>query len=108
MMRDTLIRPARISAADARTMTEQGQAVLVDVRTPEEYAMGHIPGAMLLTLDKLPQQAVTSLPDKDASIIVYCQSGGRSAFAASHLSARGYKHVYDLGGIFGWPYGITR
>jgi len=101
-------RPGRIKAKDAQEMIEQIRATLVDVRTPQEYAMGHIGGAKLLTLDTLPSRAKKMLPDKDADVIVYCQSGARSSRAAAQLNAMGYKNVHDLGGIFNWPYGIAR
>ena len=108
MMRNILTKPQRIDAKSAKEMTEKGQAVLVDVRTPGEYAMGHINGANLLPLDTLSEQTAAALADKDAAVIVYCQSGARSAHAAAQLAAMGYKNVFDLGGIFSWPYGITR
>ena len=108
MMRGLLTKPKRINAKDAKAMIGQGNAALVDVRTPEEYAMRHISGAMLLPLDILANEAGTALPDKDADVIVYCQSGARSAFAAAQLASMGYKNVHDLGGIFSWPYEITR
>ena len=108
MMREMLTKPKRIDAKSVKEMTDKGQAVLVDVRTPEEYAMGHIGGANLLPLDVLAKQAGAALADKDAAVIVYCQSGARSAYAAAQLATMGYKNVFDLGGIFSWPYGITR
>ena len=107
MMRELLTRTKRIDAISAKELIEQSQATLVDVRTPEEYAMGHINGATLLPLDTLASRAEAALADKNANVIVYCQSGGRSAYAAAHLAAMGYSNVHDLGGILNWPYGIT-
>jgi len=62
---------------------------------------------VLLPLDDIPQQAESVLPDKDATIIIYCRSGRRSAIAAEELLNMGYKNVYDLGGILDWPYETT-
>ena len=107
-MRELLTKPKRIKAKKAKEMAGEGKAMLVDVRTSEEFANGHIPGAMLLPLDVLAGRAAAALPDKEANIIVNCQSGARSAIAAAQLAAMGYKNVYDLGGIIGWPYEITR
>ena len=107
-MRDLLTKPKRIDAKSAKVLIDKSQATLVDVRTPEEYAMGHIDGATLLPLDTLAIKAETALTDKNANVIVYCQSGARSAYAAAQLAAMGYSSVHDLGGIFSWPYGITR
>ena len=107
-MRKLHARPTRIKAKDAKEMIGQDGVKLVDVRTPPEYAMGHIGGAVLLPLDMLTEKVQSALPDKDARVIVYCQSGARSAFAAGQLAAMGYGNVHDLGGIVRWPYGITR
>ena len=107
-MRALLTRPKRIDVKSAKELIERSQATLVDVRTPEEYVMGHIDGATLLPLDTLAIKAEAALADKNANVIVYCQSGGRSARAAAQLAAMGYSSVHDLGGIFSWPYGITR
>ncbi len=96
-----------ISAADAKELIASGGAVLMDVRTPEEYTEAYIPGAVLLPLDDIAQKAETVLPDKDAVIILYCRSGRRSAIAAEELMDMGYKTVYDLGGIIDWPYETT-
>ena len=81
--------------------------VLLDVRTREEHAGGHIPGSTLLPLDQLPSKAATALPDRNAKIVVYCASGGRSAQAARYLAQLGYTDVSDLGGIMGWPFQIV-
>lgn len=93
-----------IAPADAKDLIGTEGVVLVDVRTQEEYNEGYIPGAVLLPVDDIQQKAETSLPDKDATIIIYCRSGRRSALAADELFNMGYKRVYDLGGILDWPY----
>lgn len=96
-----------ITAYEAKEKIEKG-ATAVDVRAPWEFENGHIPGALLLPVDDVRQQAQTALPDKDAEILVYCQSGIRSREAAAELKAMGYRHIYDLGGIMNWPYKIER
>ena len=58
-------------------------AVLLDVRTRQEYAQGHLPGSRNVPLDELEQ---AELPDRDAPLFVYCLSGGRSARAADRKS----------------------
>ena len=73
-------------------------AVLLDVRTKEEYDSFHIDKSLNLPLDKL--SAVSErIPDKTTPLFVYCLSGSRSAYAKSYLSARGYTQVFDIGGI---------
>jgi rhodanese-related sulfurtransferase len=73
---------------------------LVDVRTPEEYAEGHIPTAINIPVKEIGERPPTS--DKGALIIVYCASGGRSARSKARLEGLGYTRVVDFGGIFRW------
>jgi len=75
---------------------------LVDVRTPAEYKSGHIPGSVNVELAIIADQPPTD--DTDASIVVYCRSGNRSAQAAAVLSSLGYTSVLDWGGIGRWPF----
>ena len=90
----------KITAADAIRLLDTGKAVAVDVREPDEYAVGHIPGA------KVIDRAAEVLPDKNALWLVYCRTGRRSADAVQKLEALGYTHLRDLGGILSWPYEI--
>jgi len=99
----TRIKPAQVQDMLANRVP----FVLLDVRTRAEHLGGHIPGSTLLPLDQLPAQAESVLPDRNAKIVVYCASGGRSAQAARFLSQQGYTDVSDLGGIMGWPFGIV-
>jgi rhodanese-related sulfurtransferase len=88
----------RISPADARAKVEKG-ALLLDVRTPGEFAMGAIPGAK-----NIPVQSLGGRLDelaKDKPIVVYCASGMRSASALSLLKSKGYD-AYDLGPASRW------
>ena len=97
----------KITAADAIRLLDSGKAVAVDVREPDEYAVGHIPGAKLLPLDDIEDADLSEiLPDKQARILIYCRTGRRSALAAAQLFDLGYPHLYDLGGLNGWPYGM--
>jgi rhodanese-related sulfurtransferase len=98
-------RPRSISPANALNMIENDpSAVLVDVRTASEYAEIRIDGALLLPLNEITLRALDVLPDKNATIIVYCRSGNRSAQAVELLYGLGYTKLYDLGGILDWPY----
>ena len=77
---------------------ETENAVLLDVRTPQEYGEGHIPGSKnvpLQTLDKISSVA----DNKNIPLFVYCYSGGRSRQAASMLQHMGYANVNNIGGI---------
>ena len=73
-------------------------AVLLDVRTPQEYREGHIPGSKnlpLQTIDKVD----SIVENKDTVLYVYCHSGARSRQAASILQHMGYTNVHNIGGI---------
>mgnify|MGYP001810266221 CR=1 FL=1 len=97
--------PARILPEDAKKRLDAGESILlVDVRTEEEHLETRIPGSLLLPVDDIGKMAQTLLPDKNATLFVYCRSGRRSAIAADTLSALGYTSVFDLGGIIDWPY----
>ena len=94
-----------ITAEEAKAMMDKGGVTVVDVRTAEEYAGGHIPGAVLVPLDSITEgEMPQALPDQDATLLIYCRSGRRSSIAANTLAAAGYTAVYDFGGINDWPY----
>ena len=80
--------------------------VILDVRRPDEYEKGHIPGAILIPHHLIPDMAPDMIPDKDKLILVYCRSGRRSKLASQLLSDMGYNNIKEFGGILDWPYGI--
>ena len=82
-------------------------AVLLDVRTPQEYREGHIPGSKNVPLQQLDK--VSALADnKETALFVYCYSGGRSRQAASMLQHMGYTNVQDIGGITAYSGKVER
>lgn len=95
-----------ISPQDAKNMMDDMSVTILDVREPMEFCSGHIPNAQNLPVGAVRRQAATALPDPDATILVYCLSGMRSATACAILSELGYTKVYDFGGIASWPYEI--
>jgi Rhodanese-related sulfurtransferase len=78
---------------------------LVDVRTPVEYAAGHIPSAVNLPVDEIGDRQPTE--DRGALIVVYCASGRRSARSKTILEHLGYTQVVDFGGISRWTGSIV-
>lgn len=89
-----------LSNDEAHQLVQRG-ALLVDVRTPDEFAAGHIAGALNVPVQALQRQP--SLPaDKGRDIVLYCRSGHRSAQAASLLTRAGYTQVHDLGAMTNW------
>ena len=73
-------------------------AVLLDVRTPQEYEVRRIPGSRNFPLQEL-KDVETVIPGKDTPIFVYCHSGGRSSAAVKQLQRMGYSNVTNIGGI---------
>lgn len=76
-------------------------AVLLDVRTKEEYAEGHIPKSKNLPLQMI-DKAGKFIDNEEVPVFVYCRSGGRSSMAMEALKSMGYKNVKNLGGINGY------
>lgn len=89
-----------LSGADARKMVADG-AVLLDVRTPGEFAAGHIDGALNIPVDELPRR-LDEVGARDKPVVVYCRSGRRSAQAAGMMRQQGFQSVHDLGGMNRW------
>ncbi len=74
------------------------QAILLDVRTPEEYGGGHVPGSRNLPLQQI--EKITAIAEKkETPLFVYCQSGARSRQAVSLLQRMGYENVNNIGGM---------
>lgn len=99
---------AKISAAEAKKMMDAGGVTIVDVRTPEEFAEGHVSGAINIPNEVIADEAEKVLTDKDDVLLVYCRSGNRSAQSARTLQGLGYTKIYDFGGIMDWPYEVVR
>lgn len=98
----------QISQEEAQKMMDtEKEYIILDVRTPDEYAEGHIPGAICISHDSIPTDDIPELPDKDQLIMVYCRSGRRSKLAAEQLVAQGYTNVVEFGGINTWSGAIT-
>ena len=94
----------QISQEEAkRMMEEEDDYVIVDVRREDEYAEGHIPGAILIPNESIAEyEAPKELDDSDQIILVYCRTGRRSKEAADKLARMGYSRVYEFGGIIDW------
>ena len=99
----------KISAEEAyEMMASQEVVVVVDVRTREEYDGGHIENAVLVPNESIGSEMPEALPDKEATLLVYCRSGRRSKDAAQKLLKLGYQSVYDFGGVIDWPYELVK
>ena len=98
----------KISAEEAYEMMASQEIVVVDVRTREEYESGHIENAVLVPNESIGSEMPETLPDKDATLLIYCRSGRRSKDAAEKLLSLGYQNVYDFGGVIDWPYELVK
>lgn len=99
----------QIAQDEAWGLMQSGKAeYIVDVRTKEEFAEEHIPGAICVPNEEINDTPPEELPDKNALILVYCRSGRRSKEASSKLAAMGYTNIREFGGIITWEYGKTK
>ena len=86
----------------------EGDYMILDVRRADEFADGHIPGAINVANEDIHEIEPSELPDKNQTIYVYCRSGNRSKQAASKLAAMGYTNIIEFGGIMDWTGEIER
>ena len=94
---------AHLSATDFSTAMKAPGTVVLDVRTPAEFAAGHLPGAKNIDIEGPDFASGIAALDKTATYAVYCRSGNRSAMALQEMTASSFTHVYDLaGGIGAW------
>ena len=93
----------QITVSEAvKMMDEEKNYIILDVRRADEYAEGHIPGAINVANESIGREEIPELPDKDQLILVYCRSGRRSKEAAEKLVKLGYTNIVEFGGILDW------
>ncbi|MBS1153906.1 MAG: rhodanese-like protein [Myxococcaceae bacterium] len=90
-----------VDGKTARALVKDQKALLLDVRTDDEFKARHLEGAVNIPVEDL-EKRIAELTDKKRPVVVYCKSGGRSAKAAALLKAAGFTQVHDLGGIGNW------
>ena len=83
----------------AKMMAEETNYIILDVRRADEYAEGHIPGAINVANEVIGTEEIPELPDKSQLILVYCRSGRRSKEASEKLVKLGYTNIVEFGGI---------
>ena len=92
-----------ISQEEARElMARRDDVIILDVRREDEFAQGHIPGAICIPVETIGDDDIPQLPDLNATILVYCRSGRRSVQAAIKLDELGYTDIREFGGILTW------
>jgi molybdopterin/thiamine biosynthesis adenylyltransferase/rhodanese-related sulfurtransferase len=100
LIREVKSQIREVTVEEARAKADKGAAV-VDVREPDEWANGHIPGAIYIPRGFLELRIEEKVPDKTKEVVVYCAGGTRSAFGAKSLAELGYKNVTSMTGGFG-------
>jgi phage shock protein E len=98
-------KPGKVDGATARSLAAAG-AKVIDVRTPQEFASGHVPGALNIPYDEMGKRAAEIGPPS-TKVILYCRSGRRSGIAVETLGKMGYGQLYDLGTLTAWPTDAT-
>ncbi len=97
----TAVRIPAVSPREAHDLASSGRAVIVDVRTPEEWEEARIPGAVLIPMDEIEERHA-EIP-RDRVVVMQCRSGRRSAITTEQLLGKGFKDVVNLaGGILAW------
>ncbi len=84
-------------------MAQEENYIILDVRRADEFAAGHIPGAINVANESIGSAQIPELPDKNQLILVYCRSGNRSKQASQKLVDLGYTNIVEFGGINSWP-----
>lgn len=101
---DTMAGFTSISMDEAKEIfATKGDYIILDVRRADEFASGHIPGAINVANEDISKEKIETLPDMDQTIYVYCRTGRRSKQAATKLSSIGYTNIIECGGIVDWP-----
>ena len=96
-------RYRQISMDEAvQMMRDEKDYIILDVRRPDEFAKGHIPGAINVPNEEIGTSEIAELRDKSQLILVYCRSGIRSKEASEKLVKLGYTNIVEFGGILDW------
>src|SRR5687768_144316 len=103
LINDAKTRIREVTPAEVREMRARGEsAVYLDVREPNEWNLGHLPGAMHIPRGTLETKVEAVVP-RDRKVVIYCAGGNRSALAADTMQQMGYKDVVSMsGGFTGW------
>jgi rhodanese-related sulfurtransferase len=89
-------------------MLNDSRAMLIDVRTNEEYSIGHIDGSTCISLNDISNNPFSVCENKDTPIILYCQKGYKSSAAAQTLIDAGYSRIYTIPGICQYQYNLIQ
>ena len=100
------VAPGVVDGATARALVAAGARV-VDVRTPQEFASGHVPGAINIPYEEIGKRA-SEIGPPSTPVVLYCRTGRRSGIAAGALQKAGFSKVYDFKSVTAWPGELAR
>ena len=100
------VAPGVVDGATARALVAAGARV-VDVRTPQEFASGHVPGAINIPYEEIGKRA-SEIGPPSTPVVLYCRTGRRSEIAAGALQKAGFSKVYDFKSVTAWPGELAR
>jgi phage shock protein E len=95
------VKSGRVDGATAKSLAASGARV-VDVRTAEEFASGHVPGAINIPYDEIGKRA-SEIGPPSTPVVLYCRTGRRSGIAVEALQKAGYEKLYDFRSVTAWP-----
>src|SRR5512137_1371261 len=99
-------KPGVVDGAAAKALVASG-AKVVDVRTPQEFASGHVPGAINIPYEEVGKRTAEIGPPS-TPVVLYCRTGRRSEIAAGALQKAGFSKVYDFKSVTAWPGELAR
>lgn len=100
------VSPGVVDGGTAKALVAAG-AKVVDVRTPQEFASGHVPGAINIPFDEIGRRA-SEIGPASTPVVLYCRTGRRSGIAADALQKAGFSKLYDFKSVTAWPGELAR
>lgn len=98
-----------ITPEEAKALMDSQDVVILDVREPHEFAMGHVPGAINVPMGEITLgRVLPQAPDLKQTVLVYCRSGRRSDVSGRIMAQSGYHDVRNFLGVIQWPYELVR
>ncbi|NLD91856.1 MAG: rhodanese-like domain-containing protein [Fibrobacter sp.] len=92
-----------VSVQSVRDLLDESELLILDVRSMEEYAVGHLKKSKNIPVQSLSLKIASLLDWKDKKVLVYCHSGGRSMAASQMLKKSGFTKIYNMtGGVSAW------
>ena len=100
------VQPGRVDGATAKALVAEGARV-VDVRTPQEFASGHVPGAINIPYEEIGKRT-SEIGPTSTPVVIYCRTGRRSGIAVEALQKAGYSRLYDFQSVTAWPGALAK